>query len=419
MNQFQYHDNQLHAEDVPLLYIAERFGTPCYIYSRAALEASFLAYQTPLKAQDHLICYSVKANSNIAVLNILAKLGSGFDIVSGGELERVLAAGGEPDKVIFSGVGKTAAEMKRALEIGIHCFNVESRPELKRLNEEARKLNKVAPIALRVNPDVDAGTHPYISTGLKDNKFGVDINEAASLYQLAQAMPNISILGLDCHIGSQVMTLAPFLDSLDRLLLLIDELTELGIELKHLDIGGGLGVNYQGEQPPSQQDYISAIQTKLADRQLRLIIEPGRSICANAGVLLSKVEYIKCTEHKNFAIIDAAMNDLIRPALYQAWMSVMPALHHSEEHFQAHALPYDIVGPICESSDFMAKQRHLDIEPGSLLAICSAGAYGFTMSSNYNTRNRAAEVIVDGKSTHLVRQRESYAQQFQLESLLP
>lgn len=419
MNNFQYHNNQLHVENLPLAQIAENFGTPCYVYSRAALEESFLAYQNPLANQSHLICYAVKANSNIAVLNVLARLGSGFDIVSGGELERVLAAGGSPDKIIFSGVGKTREEMTQALEAEIHCFNVESAAELERLNDVAASMGVVATISFRINPDVDAGTHPYISTGLKDNKFGVDINDAVALYQSAHEMENVAIKGVDCHIGSQLTSLSPFLDALDRILILIDSLTESGITIEHLDIGGGLGVNYQGEQPPTQEEYMTAVLAKLEGRQLRLIIEPGRSICANAGVLLTKVEYLKCSEHKNFAIIDAAMNDLIRPVLYQAWMNVIPVLHHGEEHFQAHSKAYDLVGPICESGDFIAKQRQLDIDAGDLLAVCSAGAYGFTMSSNYNTRNRAAEVMVDGSQSHLIRERETYAQQFQLESLIP
>lgn len=419
MNNFQYHNHQLHAEGLALSHIAEEFGTPCYVYSRAALESSFLAYQTPLSDYDHLICYAVKANSNIAVLNILARLGSGFDIVSGGELERVLAAGGDVEKIIFSGVGKTREEMIRALEVGIHCFNVESQSELERLNEAAGSLNKVAPISFRVNPDVDAGTHPYISTGLKDNKFGIDINDGIALYQQAQDMEHIAVNGIDCHIGSQLTSMAPFLDALDRVLVLVDQLAEHGITLRHLDLGGGLGVNYQGEQPPSPEEYIAAVMDKLAGRELRLIIEPGRSICANAGILLTKIEYLKCSEHKNFAIIDAAMNDMIRPALYQSWMNVIPVVHRGEEHLAEHGKDYDLVGPICESGDFIAKQRRLDIAQGDLLAVCSAGAYGFTMSSNYNTRNRAAEVIVDKTQAHLVRQRENYALQFELEALIP
>ena len=419
MSTFHYQNNQLFAEGISLNQIAEEFGTPCYVYSRAMLEEQFLAYQDALGEREHLICYAVKANSNIAVLNVLAQLGSGFDIVSGGELERVLAAGGDPSKVIFSGVGKTAEEMTRALQVGIHCFNVESVAELERLNETALNLGMIAAISLRVNPDVDAKTHPYISTGLKDNKFGVDIDAALGIYTAANAMKGIQIIGVDCHIGSQLVTLTPFLDALDRVLLLIDKLAEHGINITHLDLGGGLGVRYQDETPPTPQEYINAITTRLGARELSLSFEPGRSICANAGVLLTKVEYLKCADHLNFAIIDAAMNDMIRPALYQAWMDIIPLTQKGESSFQANAKQYDLVGPICESGDFIGKQRRLDLAPGDTLAICSAGAYGFTMSSNYNTRNRAAEVMVDGSSSHLIRRRESYQEQFALESILP
>lgn len=418
MNGFQYQNNQLHAEGVPLAEIAKDYATPCYVYSRATLEANFLAYQNALSRHEHLICYSVKANSNIAVLNVLAQLGSGFDIVSGGELERVLAAGGDPSKTIFSGVGKTTVEMARALEVGIHCFNVESLAELERLNDIALEMGKVAPISLRVNPDVDAKTHPYISTGLKDNKFGVGIDEAPAIYLRAHAMAGIRICGVDCHIGSQLTDLSPFVDTLTRLLSLVDELAEQGITIDHLDLGGGLGVRYKDELPPSVEDYINTIIDGLGNRSIALIFEPGRSICADTGILLTKVEYLKCGEHKNFAIIDAAMNDMIRPALYQAWMDIIPVHDKGEAHRQENSLEYDVVGPICESADFLGKQRLLDIEPNDLLAICTAGAYSFVMSSNYNTRNRAAEVMVDGNTSHLIRQRESYQSQLALETIV-
>jgi diaminopimelate decarboxylase len=414
MSNFRYQNNQLYAEGVPLATIAEQFGTPCYVYSRATLEQNFLAYQNAQNSHEHMICYAVKANSNIAVLNVLAQLGSGFDIVSGGELERVLAAGGDPGKTVFSGVGKSTDEMKKALEIGIHCFNIESELELKRLNETALAMGKIAPISLRVNPDVDAKTHPYISTGLKDNKFGVDIDDAPAIYQLAQSMPGIQVRGVGCHIGSQLTELEPLLDALDRVLVLVDTLQDQNIQLQHLDLGGGLGVRYKDEVPPSISDLISAVTARLADRKLTLILEPGRSICADAGILLTKVEYLKCNEHKNFAIIDAAMNDLIRPSLYQAWMDIIPVTNKDD----GNPLEYDVVGPICESTDFMGKQRLLSIDPGDLLAICSAGAYSFTMSSNYNTRNRAAEIMIDKNSSHLVRRRESYQDQLALESIL-
>jgi len=415
MNPFQYRNNQLHAEGLALKQIAAEYGTPCYVYSRAMLEQQFLAYQQALQGQAHLICYAVKANSNIAVLDVLARLGAGFDIVSGGELERVLAAGGKPQRVIFSGVGKTETEMERALDLDILCFNVESEAELERLNAVALRMGKVAPISLRVNPDVNANTHPYISTGLKENKFGIAIADALAVYQRAQALPGIHISGVDCHIGSQLTTLTPFADSLDRVLLLLAQLEEQGIVLEHLDLGGGLGVRYQNENPPEIADYIAAFLPKLASRKLTLMLEPGRSICANAGILLTKVEYLKHNEHKNFAVIDAAMNDLIRPALYQAWMDIIPVQQNSS----ATPREYDVVGPVCETADFLGKQRQLALNAGDLLAVCSAGAYGFTMSSNYNTRNRAAEVMVDGDQAYLIRRRESYQDQLRLESRLP
>ncbi|HWR80773.1 MAG TPA: diaminopimelate decarboxylase [Pseudomonas sp.] len=414
MEVFSRRDGQLFAEGVALSAIAERFGTPTYVYSRAHIEQQYRAYADALQGIEHLVCFAVKANSNLGVLNLLARLGAGFDIVSRGELERVLAAGGQPDKIVFSGVGKTREDMRRALQIGVHCFNVESTDELERLQLIAAELNVRAPVSLRVNPDVDAGTHPYISTGLKENKFGIAIADAEAVYARAAALPNLQVLGVDCHIGSQLTTLPPFLDALDRLLALIDRLAARGIPIRHLDLGGGLGVQYRDEQPPLAGDYIAAVRERLGDRGLTLVFEPGRSIVANAGVLLTRVEYLKHTEHKDFAIVDAAMNDLIRPALYQAWMDVVAVQPRA-----AAARPYDIVGPICETGDFLAKGRELALEEGDLLAVCSAGAYGFVMSSNYNTRGRAAEVLVDGEQAFEVRRRESVQELFATESLLP
>ena len=414
MQPFSYRDNVLFAEGVALPAIAERFGTPTYVYSRAHIEAQYRAYADALAGLPHLVCFAVKANSNLGVLNLLARLGAGFDIVSRGELERVLAAGGEPGKIVFSGVGKSREDMQRALEVGVHCFNVESAEELERLQEVAASLGKRAPISLRVNPDVDAGTHPYISTGLKENKFGIDIAKAEAVYARAAELPNLEIIGVDCHIGSQLTSLAPFLDALDRLLVLIDRLAERGIRIRHLDLGGGLGVQYRDEQPPLAGEYIAAVRERIAGRDLALVFEPGRSIVANAGVLLTRVELLKRTDHKNFAIIDAAMNDLIRPALYQAWMEIVPV-----EQRDAEARPYDIVGPICETGDFLGKDRELALAEGDLLAVRSAGAYGFVMSSNYNTRGRAAEVLVDGEQVHEVRRRETLTELFAGESLLP
>ena len=414
MEAFTRRDGQLFAEGVALSAIAERFGTPTYVYSRAHIEQQYRAYADALQGIEHLVCFAVKANSNLGVLNLLARLGAGFDIVSRGELERVLAAGGQPDKIVFSGVGKTREDMRRALQIGVHCFNVESTDELERLQLIAAELNVRAPVSLRVNPDVDAGTHPYISTGLKENKFGIAIADAEAVYARAAALPNLQVLGVDCHIGSQLTTLPPFLDALDRLLALIDRLAARGIPIRHLDLGGGLGVQYRDEQPPLAGDYIAAVRERLGDRGLTLVFEPGRSIVANAGVLLTRVEYLKHTEHKDFAIVDAAMNDLIRPALYQAWMDVVAVQPRA-----AAARPYDIVGPICETGDFLAKGRELALEEGDLLAVCSAGAYGFVMSSNYNTRGRAAEVLVDGEQAFEVRRRESVQELFATESLLP
>lgn len=414
MQPFNYRDNVLFAEGVALPAIAERFGTPTYVYSRAHIEAQYRAYADALVGMPHLVCFAVKANSNLGVLNVLARLGAGFDIVSRGELERVLAAGGEPGKIVFSGVGKSREDMHRALDVGVHCFNVESAEELERLQDVAASLGKRAPISLRVNPDVDAGTHPYISTGLKENKFGIDIAKAEAVYARAAELPNLEIIGVDCHIGSQLTSLSPFLDALDRLLVLIDRLAERGIRIRHLDLGGGLGVQYRDEQPPLAGDYIAAVRERIAGRDLALVFEPGRSIVANAGVLLTRVEFLKRTDHKNFAIIDAAMNDLIRPALYQAWMDIVPV-----EKRDAQPQPWDIVGPICETGDFLGKDRELALAEGDLLAVRSAGAYGFVMSSNYNTRGRAAEVLVDGEQVHEVRRRETLTELFAGESLLP
>ncbi|WP_275628264.1 diaminopimelate decarboxylase [Pseudomonas sp. 273] len=414
MEAFNVRDGQLFAEGVALSTIAERFGTPTYVYSRAHIEQQFRSYTDALQGLPHLVCFAVKANSNLAVLNVLARLGSGFDIVSRGELERVLAAGGDPAKVVFSGVGKTREDMRRALQVGVHCFNVESTMELERLQEVAAELGVKAPVSLRVNPDVDAQTHPYISTGLKENKFGVDIDDAEAIYARAAELPNLDVKGVDCHIGSQLTQLEPFLDALDRLLALVDRLAARGILIRHLDLGGGLGVRYRDETPPPASDYIRAIRERLGSRQLTLVFEPGRYIVANAGLLLTRVEYLKHTAHKDFAIIDAAMNDLIRPALYQAWMEVSPVVPRAGEK-----RTYDLVGPICETGDFLAKGRELALEEGDLLAVRSAGAYGFVMSSNYNTRGRAAEVLVDGERAFEVRRRETVQELYAGESLLP
>ncbi|EOW9316864.1 TPA: diaminopimelate decarboxylase [Vibrio cholerae] len=416
MDYFNYQeDGQLWAEQVPLADLANQYGTPLYVYSRATLERHWHAFDKSVGDYPHLICYAVKANSNLGVLNTLARLGSGFDIVSVGELERVLAAGGDPSKVVFSGVGKTEAEMKRALQLKIKCFNVESEPELQRLNKVAGELGVKAPISLRINPDVDAKTHPYISTGLRDNKFGITFDRAAQVYRLAHSLPNLDVHGIDCHIGSQLTALAPFIDAIDRLLALIDSLKAEGIHIRHLDVGGGLGVVYRDELPPQPSEYAKALLDRLErHRDLELIFEPGRAIAANAGVLVTKVEFLKHTEHKNFAIIDAAMNDLIRPALYQAWQDIIPLRPR-----QGEAQTYDLVGPVCETSDFLGKDRDLVLQEGDLLAVRSSGAYGFTMSSNYNTRPRVAEVMVDGNKTYLVRQREELSSLWALESVLP
>ncbi|AMQ89667.1 MULTISPECIES: diaminopimelate decarboxylase [Marinobacter] len=415
MDHFNYRNGELYAEDVPVASIAERFGTPAYVYSRATLERHYRAYDSALNGRPHLVCYAVKANSNLAVLNVLARLGAGFDIVSAGELERVLRAGGDPARVVFSGVGKQEWEMKRALEVGVRCFNVESDTELDRLNKVAGELGLRAPVSLRVNPDVDAGTHPYISTGLKENKFGIDIAEAPQVYARAAALPNLDVHGVDCHIGSQLTSVSPFLDALDRVLVLIDTLADQGIHIRHLDMGGGLGVTYNQEQPPQPADYVKALAERLGDRELELIMEPGRSIAANAGILLTRVEFLKCTEHRNFAIIDAAMNDLIRPALYSAWQAIIPVQPHQDGEEKA----WDLVGPVCETGDFLGKDRKLRLKAGDLLAVRSAGAYGFVMASNYNTRNRPPELMVDGDQVHVVRRRETLDDQLGPESCLP
>ncbi|MBF0255737.1 MAG: diaminopimelate decarboxylase [Gammaproteobacteria bacterium] len=414
MDHFNYRDDHLHVEEIPLDEIAERFGTPCYVYSRATLERHWHAFDRAFADHPHLICYAVKANSNLAVLNVLARLGSGFDIVSIGELERVRVAGGDPAKVVFSGVGKRADEMQRALELGIRCFNIESEPELELLNQVAAGLGLQAPISIRVNPDVDAQTHPYISTGLRENKFGIDIERAQGVYRRAAELANIRITGIDCHIGSQLTGLAPFVDALERVLELVDRLKQDGIELQHLDLGGGLGVRYVDEQPPEPADYASQISRRLLDLPYEILVEPGRAIAGNAGILLTRVEYLKSSEHKHFAIVDAAMNDLMRPALYQATQGIIPV----DRRKLGEERVYDVVGPVCETGDFLGKGRRLSLSPGDLLAVRTSGAYGFSMSSNYNSRPRAAEVMVDGSYAHLVRRRETIEDLYALESVL-
>ncbi|MBD3633570.1 MAG: diaminopimelate decarboxylase [Methylophaga sp.] len=415
MDYFQHQAGSLYAEAVPVADIAQRYGTPTYIYSRKTLEQHWHAFDEAFQEMPHLVCYAVKANSNLAVLNVLARLGSGFDIVSAGELARVIAAGGEAGKTVFSGVGKTEAEIEYALAQNIRCFNVESIPELSRINDVAARMGKLAPVSIRVNPDVDAQTHPYISTGLKENKFGIDIEQARSVYQSAKSMANLSVVGVDCHIGSQLTSVSPFVDALKRVLALIDELAQDGIDIKHLDIGGGLGIHYRDETPPSPAEYAAALKPLLAERELEILLEPGRAIAGNAGILLTKVEFIKPTEARQFAIVDAAMNDLLRPALYQSWQQIVPV----QLETQAKPAVYDIVGPICETGDFLGKDRELAIKQGDLLAIRSAGAYGFTMSSNYNSRPRAAEIMVDGKNIHVVRERETVQDLFTGEHVLP
>jgi diaminopimelate decarboxylase len=412
-NYFHYKNEALHVEQVPLADIAEKFGTPCYVYSRAALMDGMNQFKNALQGKEHLICYAVKANSNLAVLNVFARMGAGFDIVSGGELKRVLAAGGDARKVVFSGVGKTIAEMRMALDANILCFNVESSAELERLNEVAGSMGKVAAISLRVNPDVDAKTHPYISTGLKQNKFGVAYTEAIALYRKARDMKNLHITGMDCHIGSQLTETSPFIAAIEKVLALVEALAADEIHLEHLDLGGGLGIRYDDETPPAIADYVAAILSGLRGRTEKLILEPGRVLVGNAGVLLTKVEYLKHGEEKNFAIVDAAMNDLMRPALYDAYHEILP-VSREKNAIQA----YEIVGPICETGDFIGRARELAIAPQSLLAVISAGAYGMSMSSNYNTRGRAAEVMVDGDEVYLVRERETVEQLFAGEKII-
>ena len=402
MSDFIYKDGQLFAEDISLLEIAKQYNTPCYVYSNNAIQSRYLEFDSAFTSGQHLLCYAVKANSNISILNTLARLGSGFDIVSIGELLRVLEAGGDPMKVVFSGVGKREDEMKFALEQNIKCFNVESESELLKLNKVAENMGMVAPVSLRVNPDVDAKTHPYIATGLKENKFGIAFESAKVIYEQAANMSNISLIGIGCHIGSQISSLTPFQDALQRLLDLIDELKQLGIELQHVDIGGGLGITYQNEIPPTPTEYVNAVTSITQKRDLEVIIEPGRSIVGNAGILLTKVEYLNITPFRNFAVIDAAMNDLIRPSLYDSWHEIKCVMQNSNIKESI----YDVVGPICETGDFIGKNRSLSLSEGDLLAIFSAGAYGFSMSSNYNSRPRAAEILVDGVKVHEVRRRE-------------
>ena len=415
MDYFNYRNNELYAEAVAVQDIVATYGSPCYIYSRATLERHWKAFDLAFGDQAHLICYAVKANSNIALLNLLARLGSGFDIVSLGELERVMAAGGDAKKIVFSGVGKREDEILAALKIGIRCFNIEVSGELDRINRLAGQLGVIAPVSFRVNPDVDAKTHPYISTGLKENKFGIDIPQALVEYRRAAVMPNISVIGIDCHIGSQLTETRPFLDALDKVLALVATLAAEGIKLHHLDLGGGLGICYKDEQPPEPAEYIQAILARLGNTCFEILLEPGRAIVGNAGILVTQVEYLKPTEHKNFAIVDAAMNDLVRPALYSAWQEIIPVKQQSNE---AEA-NWDIVGPVCETGDFLGKDRKLNLAQGDLLAIRSSGAYGFTMSSNYNSRPRLAELMVDGSHLHLIRERETIAQLWTGEHLLP
>ncbi|MBS6008494.1 MAG: diaminopimelate decarboxylase [Haemophilus parahaemolyticus] len=415
MNHFEYKNQQLFAEDVAIADIISEHGTPAYIYSRATLERHWHAFDNAFGSHPHLICFAVKSNSNIALLNVMAKLGSGFDIVSQGELERVLAAGGEASKVVFSGVAKSHTEIERALDVGIRCFNVESIPELHRINEVAGKIGKIAPISLRVNPDVDAKTHPYISTGLKENKFGVSVQQAREVYRLAKTLPNVKITGMDCHIGSQLTELQPFLDATDRLIVLMEQLKEDGIELHHLDLGGGLGVPYNGEEPPHPTEYTEALLVKLKNYpNLEIILEPGRAISANAGILVTKVEYLKSNEDRNFAIVDTGMNDMIRPALYEAYMQITEV----NQSLDREKAVYDVVGPICETSDFLGKGRELAIAEGDLIAMRSAGAYGATMSSTYNSRPQAVEILVDGAKAHLIKARADFADLWRLEKLI-
>ncbi len=414
MDHFEYRNNQLCAEDVKLADIAAQHGTPAYVYSKATFERHWQAFDQAFGEHPHLVCYAVKANSNIGVLNLLARMGSGFDIVSLGELQRVLKAGGDPSKIVFSGVGKKPDEIRFALDVGIRCFNVESQAELQAINDIALAMGKVAPISLRVNPNVDAGTHPYISTGLKENKFGIAHEDAPRVYQQAHAMSNVEVRGIDCHIGSQLTEIRPFVDALERVLALVDQLVAQGIELQHLDLGGGLGICYQNETPPQPAEQIAALLGGLGDRKVEILIEPGRAIAGNAGVLLTEVLYLKQSEDKNFAIIDAAMNDLVRPALYGAWQDIVAVQPRKGE-----SQIYDVVGPVCETGDFLGKERSLCLQPGDVLAVKSAGAYGFTMSSNYNTRPRVVEIMVDGDQVHVIRERETLDQLLQGERILP
>ncbi|NNG13480.1 MAG: diaminopimelate decarboxylase [Halobacteria archaeon] len=416
MDHFTYRDNRLWAEDVDLVEVIERVGTPCYVYSRATLERHWHVFNDALAGHPHLICYAVKANSNLAVLQVLAKLGSGFDIVSEGELQRVLQAGGDPARVVFSGVGKRIGEMRRALDVGIRCFNVESEAELERLNTVAGESGQVAPVSLRVNPDVDAGTHPYISTGLRENKFGIDVDTALQVYRHAAGLPHLRVTGIDCHIGSQLTETTPFVDALGRVLQLVGRLEDEGIALQHIDVGGGLGIRYQAHDNPPQPDvYARDLLEMLGDSPLEILLEPGRAIAGNAGILLTRVEYLKHTADKHFAIVDAAMNDLQRPALYNAWHEIIPLQPRTGEP----ARSYDVVGPVCETGDFLGKDRELALAAGDVLVVRSAGAYGFTMSSNYNSRPRAAEVMVDGKQIHVIRERETLEDLYRGEHLLP
>ncbi|MDE2090084.1 MAG: diaminopimelate decarboxylase [Gammaproteobacteria bacterium] len=415
MDYFRYREGRLFAEGVDLAAVAAAHGTPCYVYSRAAIEHRWRAFDRAFAGHEHLVCYAVKANANLAVLNVLARLGAGFDIVSAGELERVLSAGGDPGKVVFSGVGKSTAEMRRALEVGIRGFNVESEMELERLNAIAGEAGRHAVVALRVNPDVDAGTHPYIATGLKENKFGIDIQDAPRAYARAAALPHVEVAGIACHIGSQLTSLAPFVAALERVLSLAERLAAQGVAIRHLDLGGGLGIRYRDETPPEPADYAAALLAGLGQRSYELLLEPGRAIVGDAGVLLTRVEYLKHTAHKNFAIVDGAMNDLLRPALYGAWQEILPLRTGRQDE----APRYDVVGPVCETGDFLGKDRALNLAPGDVLAVRSAGAYGFAMSSNYNARPRAAEVMVDGERMHLVRRRETAADLMSGETVPP
>ena len=414
MDHFEYRNARLYAEDVEVAAIAATHGTPCYVYSRATIERHWHAFDRALAGHPHLICYAVKANSNLAVLNLMARLGSGFDIVSVGELERVLAAGGVPDKIVFSGVGKRRDEIARALEVGIRCFNAESQAEVLLLNQVAGELGKQAALSLRVNPDVDPETHPYIATGLKESKFGIAIQEAIEVYTRAAELPHVRVQGVDCHIGSQLTRLAPFVDALERVLELVQRLQDRGIAIQHLDLGGGLGIRYQDEEPPLPAEHAAALLERLQDLPYEILLEPGRAIVGNAGILVTRVELLKLSAHKNFAVVDAAMNDLLRPALYSAWQAIIPVVPRDGDESRC----YDVVGPVCETGDFLGKNRELDIRPDDLLAIRSAGAYGFVMSSNYNTRPRAAEVMVDGEHVQLVRHRESVAELYARECVL-